>query len=297
MALHSISSWAAWAYCGSIAFGFVGALYALVPADIQRLGRDDPRQIRARFWASGSAAAMSLIALLLLFGDHFPQNAHFAEWVGLLPKRAIPTTLKSLLLAMLLFAGPFAVQAARCIAHPPPTLKDKVWALFPNAMHFRGVVFVRNIIVAPFIEELVFRCCTLPVYIMSGSKRIFPLALLFGLAHIHHHVVGSNNPWSVRIAGAVFQCTYTTLFGLGAMWILLRTGNLYAAFAVHAFCNAMGFPDVSFFQKSSLVFRYRFHLAFVYIAGIIAFAAFMGTLIETNGPLWEAYSSDGALQD
>jgi membrane protease YdiL (CAAX protease family) len=39
------------------------------------------------------------------------------------------------------------------------------------------------------------------------------------------------------------QFLYTSIFGWYAAWLFVRSGHLAAPVAVHAACNALGFPD------------------------------------------------------
>lgn len=39
------------------------------------------------------------------------------------------------------------------------------------------------------------------------------------------------------------QFLYTSIFGWYATWLFVRSGHLAAPIAVHAACNALGFPD------------------------------------------------------
>lgn len=39
------------------------------------------------------------------------------------------------------------------------------------------------------------------------------------------------------------QFLYTSIFGWFATWLFVRSGHLAAPIAVHAACNALGFPD------------------------------------------------------
>ena len=48
----------------------------------------------------------------------------------------------------------------------------------------------------------------------------------------------------VALAGSVLQFSYTSLFGIYATFLFLRTGSLGAVIAVHTFCNCMGLPRV-----------------------------------------------------
>ena len=42
---------------------------------------------------------------------------------------------------------------------------------------------------------------------------------------------------------AVFQLTYTSLFGFHCAFLFLRTGSLLSPTVSHIFCNVMGFPQ------------------------------------------------------
>jgi prenyl protein peptidase len=52
-----------------------------------------------------------------------------------------------------------------------------------------------------------------------------------------------NAPMLLVFAG--FQFSYTTLFGAYSAYLFVRTGHFIAPFMAHAFCNHMGFPDLS----------------------------------------------------
>lgn len=84
--------------------------------------------------------------------------------------------------------------------------------------------------------------------------------LLFGIAHLHHlneFISTSRHPSQSYLSAVltpriivpgllrtVFQLGFTSLFGMIATFILLRTGNIYSCIAAHTFCNWMGLPRV-----------------------------------------------------
>jgi prenyl protein peptidase len=139
---------------------------------------------------------------------------------------------------------------------------------------------IRNIIVAPLSEEIVFRGCMLPPLLASGLGPIsssFVAPIFFGVAHAHHAVLKLQEgmkPAHVAIV-TTFQFMYTSLFGSYAAYVFLRTDSILAVFASHAFCNSMGLPDLSFLSKHggrySCLYRHRVFLVGAYLFGVIAF--------------------------
>lgn len=87
---------------------------------------------------------------------------------------------------------------------------------------------------------------------------------------------------------AVFQLTYTSLFGFHCSYLFLRTGSVIPPILSHVFCNLMGFPDIAGPMAHFPRQRYRQSIIFVlyrlcaliesssvivllYIAGIIGY--------------------------
>ncbi|GIL68953.1 hypothetical protein Vafri_22216, partial [Volvox africanus] len=112
----------------------------------------------------------------------------------------------------------------------------------------QGLVFWRNLVVAPVSEEFVFRSCMVPLLVLEGlsfQNVVFLTPLFFGAAHLHHviHLLRHQRvPLGRAMATASFQFLYTMVFGWLATFLFLRTGHLMAAVAAHIFCNWMGFP-------------------------------------------------------
>ena len=92
----------------------------------------------------------------------------------------------------------------------------------------------------------------------SAQRITFTSPLIFGVAHVHHlheHINSSRRPGasylttaltpSVILPGlirSIFQFLYTSLFGIIAAFIYVRTSSLIACILAHSFCNWMGLP-------------------------------------------------------
>lgn len=106
---------------------------------------------------------------------------------------------------------------------------------------------------------------------MSGAsniRMIFWSPLLFGLAHVHHAIdtfYAKGGDWSAAksalfntctylalfdvhrsLSCAVFQLSYTSLFGFYASFLFLRTGSILPPITAHIFCNIMGIPMIGY---------------------------------------------------
>ena len=92
----------------------------------------------------------------------------------------------------------------------------------------------------------------------SAQRITFTSPLIFGVAHVHHlheHINSSRRLGagylttaftpSVILPGlirSIFQFLYTSLFGIIAAFIYVRTSSLIACILAHSFCNWMGLP-------------------------------------------------------
>lgn len=97
---------------------------------------------------------------------------------------------------------------------------------------------LRNIVIAPLMEELVFRLHARSLYACFPPLPALILpSLIFGCAHLHHiRRVGAH--------AAAAMLAYTTVFGIYAAWLLRATGSVAAPIAAHVVCNAGGLPEV-----------------------------------------------------
>lgn len=142
-------------------------------------------------------------------------------------------------------------------------------------------VVLRNYLVSPFTEEFVFRSCMIPlVYqVLGGFYSMLVTPLFFGVAHLHHIIEGyfvTRLPLDILIAQHLFQFSYTYLFGIYSSYLFMRTGNFYASFASHVFCNFMGFPNINdllyeFDRRATIVIVVSYLVGFVSFFCIIDF--------------------------
>ena len=144
-------------------------------------------------------------------------------------------------------------------------------------------ICLRNLVVAPFAEELVFRAHMVPV--LQSSSTVEPTALsvwqlcriaplFFGTAHAHHAFrrLQQKESLTLVVYQTLFQFVYTTIFGAYATYVYIQTGSLMAISVAHSFCNWMGLPCFTFMRQSSSVYGHRHVLLAAYIVGIAIFA-------------------------
>lgn len=152
--------------------------------------------------------------------------------------------------------------------------------------NFSDFCFLRNYLVSPFTEEFVFRSCMLPLLIhnLGLAKSIFLTPLFFGLAHLHHIIEGvMNNESSLKflLVQHCFQFAYTYIFGVYSSYLFLRTGNFFASFLSHSFCNLMGFPNFAELLNE-FVGKTKLLLIVVYILGFVCFFSFIWHLTDPS---------------
>jgi membrane protease YdiL (CAAX protease family) len=120
------------------------------------------------------------------------------------------------------------IQAASYFAGTTPEVpmqdlfRDRASVLMMTAL---------GILVAPLVEETLFRGCIYPVIARSFGVTVGILAtgILFGLAH------------SAQLAGAWKQVALVTIVGMVLTYIRARTGTVLASFLVHVGYNSLIF--------------------------------------------------------
>lgn len=143
---------------------------------------------------------------------------------------------------------------------------------------------IRNFVIGPLTEELVFRSGIMALFLAAGASRtmlIFGSPLFFGVAHVHHAYESRIRgiPPKIIAFSALFQFAYTTAFGWYSAYLFIRTGTVWSCFFVHAFCNSMGVPDWTL-DTTAKTRAYRV-LLFV---GLSAFV-WLVPKIPSHGPL------------
>ncbi|XP_044304660.1 CAAX prenyl protease 2 [Varanus komodoensis] len=192
----------------------------------------------------------------------------------------IPATLLPLLLTMVLFLGPLIQLSMDW----PWDLTDALRIVFDSRfwlLCLTDIRWLRNQIIAPFTEELVFRACMLPMLVPCTGlgPAIFTCPLFFGVAHFHHVIEQLRFRQGSRtniFLSAVFQFSYTAVFGAYTAFLFIRTGHLIGPVLCHSFCNYVGFPAVG----AALEHRHRLLVALFYLLGVALFLLLLHPLTD-----------------
>jgi prenyl protein peptidase len=301
--IHSSLGYAV-TYSLMVSSAFVGSLYVLVPQKIRLLDRDNPRQIRWRVLATTAVCIGSIAAYPYLFCDDKLTENSIARSASL--SAFCSFHLKAIGVVLFhtatLYLGPILQQLLEVheivkqksqrgiyaylriyyAAFIDPTLSSIFNPIDPT----QRWVCLRNIVVAPFTEEIVFRGCIASSLATTGMKTsvtslIAPL--FFGTAHLHHALlkISERQRLSIVLTQTAFQVAYTWLFGSYATYAFLRTGSIAAVSMSHSFCNGMGLPNLVFLRPTSSLHKYRPLLLSAHIIGVVGFAAgFKNSLVS-----------------
>lgn len=253
--------------------------------------RDDPGVIRARLVAVSTVTIICCVGatalVRTLMGNETDHSTVFhltATYLGFTSPAILP-----FLITPALYLGPLY---ARSLGQTLPFQRH--WSFQDDVVSFFcSVIGIRNYLVAPITEEVVFRACVLSGYHFAGASRsrmIFLSPMVFGAAHLHHAWETYNrygrSPAALKRAaiGTVFQFTYTTIFGSYCSYLFLRTGSIFHPIAAHVFCNVMGVPQPGY----EITQRPDRKLAIIlaYFAGIIAFVYVLQEWTYTEGSLY-----------
>uniref|UniRef100_A0A2R8Z8J4 CAAX prenyl protease 2 n=1 Tax=Pan paniscus TaxID=9597 RepID=A0A2R8Z8J4_PANPA len=219
--------------CLSLACSYVGSLYVWK----SELPRDHPAVIKRRFTSVLVVSSLSPLCVLLwreLTG--IQPGTSLLTLMGFRLEGIFPAALLPLLLTMV--SAP-AMAPGSSGMHAP-----RSWARCLTDMRW-----LRNQVIAPLTEELVFRACMLPMLApcMGLGPAVFTCPLFFGVAHFHHIIeqlrFRQSSVGNIFLSAA-FQFSYTAVFGAYTAFLFIRTGHLIGPVLCHSFCNYMGFPAV-----------------------------------------------------
>uniref|UniRef100_A0A3B3T8D9 CAAX prenyl protease 2 n=1 Tax=Paramormyrops kingsleyae TaxID=1676925 RepID=A0A3B3T8D9_9TELE len=249
--------WVSILACFLLACFYVGSLYVWR----SDLPRDHPAVIKRRFTSVLIVSALSPVfvwAWKEFTGVEVSKAGYCTAATYTLEHNGSSHMLPSLL--QVLFLGPLIQLAADC----PWGFLDGIkvgladpwfWALCASDMRW-----LRNQVVAPLTEELVFRACMLPMLVPCAGPlaAIFTCPLFFGVAHFHHVIE-------------------LLRFGQGTVsGIFLSAGHLVGPVLCHSFCNYMGFPALS----TALEHPQRLTVLASYLLGMLLFLLLLFPLTE-----------------
>ncbi|KAI1784169.1 hypothetical protein LXA43DRAFT_976809 [Ganoderma leucocontextum] len=272
--------------------------------------RNDPGVIRARLFAATMSTVGSVLAVYWLVGSVIPEAEKSKRSsvviestlfrLGITLDFARNNTLYIVLpclIAPILYLGPlYAIYLWEALPF------QRRWSLADNFLStLTSWIGLRNFVVGPITEEVVFRACVLAVYHMAGvsrKKMIFLSPLAFGVAHLHHAWDTYNRygrtASALRIATmqTLSQLVYTSLFGFHCAFLFLRTGSLLPPTVSHIFCNVMGLPQyglhVWMFPKR------RRAIQIAYLLGITGYVYTMRGWTQADDSLfWPAIGQPG----
>ncbi|KIK98535.1 hypothetical protein PAXRUDRAFT_823761 [Paxillus rubicundulus Ve08.2h10] len=261
------------------------------PKELNERWRDDPDVIRARLVAVGIA---TVLCCAIVFGlmttvsgnenDQLTASQLTRIYLGFTPTKILPH-----LVTPVLFLGPLY---GHFLLESPPSQSN--WSFKDDGVSMLfSLTCMRNYIVAPITEEIVFRACVLTVYHLTQASRtrmIYLSPLLFGAAHVHHAWDTYNrygrNPAALKraVIGTTFQFTYTSIFGFYCSYLFLRTGSVLAPITAHMFCNIMGVPQPGY-DISQRPDR-KLAIIIAYLLGIFGFMFVLTRWTHTEGSLY-----------
>ncbi|EMP25850.1 CAAX prenyl protease 2, partial [Chelonia mydas] len=234
--------------------------------------RDHPAVIKRRFTSVLIVSGLSPLFVWLwkeLTG--IKPGISLLVLLGFRLEGIVPATLLPLLLTMVLFLGPLIQLSMDCPWDWVDGLKvmfdPHFWVLCLSDMRW-----LRNQVIAPLTEELVFRACMLPMLIPCTGlgPAIFTCPLFFGVAHFHHVIeqlrFRQGSIASIFLSAA-FQFSYTAVFGAYTAFIFIRTGHLIGPVLCHSFCNYIGFPAIC----AVLEHPQRLTVIIFYVLGMVLF--------------------------
>lgn len=205
------------------------------------------------------------------------QGPGLLGWLGMSTKGLFAALILPLLLTCLLFLGPIVAYVLSCHVQQRSVV-TALSASFTKQFSGRHLIFsVRSMIFAPICEEVVFRAVIVTIMIVGGFSpawaSYFP-PLLFGVAHSHQLIgmVRANNiAFKQAVMQVCFMLSYTTVFGMYVCFLYYRTGHLLAVVLVHAFCNMMGVPDLSFLSPRSQLHDFKKVILASFLVGMLSF--------------------------
>jgi len=301
-------------YCFSLSILFVAALYLLVPPKVRLLDRNDALHIQWRMFAVATVCVTATILYPFIFCQTVEENNTGRSTVSALKlmgwSLAPHAVIGVLIHTCLLYTGPITaslfyvrwnchrmraggrnisyIQTFYLLYIEPITLP------FLEGDSCQQWTRIRNLLVAPLSEEVVFRGCMVSPLLASGLRPTFTCfvaPLFFGTAHFHHALLKYKlgMPMSSVVVMTAFQFTYTSLFGAYTTYAFLRTGSILAITLSHSFCNLFGFPDLTFLKSNgaplSGLYPYRWLLVGAYLVGIGAFVwGFQSSFILPPSP-------------
>jgi prenyl protein peptidase len=220
--------------------------------------RNHPSTIRRRILAVTAVTASSP-AILWLLADTTPTLSSLLHTIGFKYRGLLSAILTPAALVLVLYAGPILQSL---------TSHDELFQFADE----RYDVMIRNYLVAPVAEEIVFRACMIPLLMphLGVAKSVLIVPLFFGVAHVHHlveHIRSGSVTVTTALLNALLQTTYTSIFGMFSAYLFVSSGHVASPIVAHVLCNMLGLPDVI----SLRYHKWKYLIGGVYVMGLIMF--------------------------
>ncbi|KAM6907383.1 CAAX prenyl protease 2-like [Xenentodon cancila] len=269
--------WVSVLSCILLACLYVGSLYVWR----SNLPRDHLSMIKRRCASVLLVSAISpaVVKTWMHLAD-IRVDASVLELMGVRLEGFVPAAVLPLILSMVFYLGPLVHSGVE----NPDGFTGELQSAFDVhswLLCLQDALWLRNQVVAPVTEELVFRGALLPMLMpcTGPTAAIFTAPLFFGVAHFHHIIeqrrLGKNSMTIILLTAGV-QFLYTTVFGAFTAFIFLRTGHIVGPVLCHSFCNSQGLPDVG----SALQHPLSSALLFSYLIGGLLFLVLLFPLTD-----------------
>lgn len=225
----------------AIASSYVFAIYFAQPAHVRNKQRNDLEVVKYRVKRATILCCVLLVVIPNLIEGSYLDNIRS---LGIIPgytttyslAKDYKIILESLYFILTLYSS--SIYQGLLIQDVEFITRDE------NILYH-----IRDHILAPISEELIYRGMVLLVVEKNAPQFIKFTPYLFGIAHIHHglQLYKQNIPLGDIAITTLFQFLYTSIFGIFCNYYYLQIAekNLWSTIMIHAVCNFFGFPSLT----------------------------------------------------
>lgn len=272
-----------------VSVSYVISIYSFTDPQLNKLDRNDIRVVKSRIKKiTIYSVIVSLLLPFVLAELSHVSWTKIVSQIGLIPgltttgefsiERLVTCskdTFFGLVLISILFIGPLSDLV----------LSEGEIPIVSYIEEFQSLHGIRDLLVGPLTEELVYTSAIIVTLLQVSpavpiNTLIFLPPVFFSIAHFHHayqlHLKGFG--LVPILLTTCFQMTYTFLFGIFTNYVFLKTGSLWACFALHSFCNFMSVPKIKVKGKC-----WSFVYYFLLVGGALGFWKYMDWFTQSEG--------------
>lgn len=276
-------------YAFALATAFVLNLYLLVPSSVSKLPRNNERHIKFRM------ISVLVTCLIGILSHHYIFCRTF-NGIDVFDMQMNELFFAPVKHVSVLYLGSFVSSALEshvifhshsCSMSYSKFMYNQISTKLTEPFRNSRFQVARDLIIAPFAEELIFRSLTISPMLYSreyleGTVRISTICvttpLFFGLAHVHHaytKIKHDKVPVSKALMSSGFQFIYTYLFGAYASFCYVKIKSLMSVCLVHSLCNYLSLPNIAIFlvetRSRQNTRAYYAIVGLMYVVGIFLF--------------------------